>query len=112
MDEVELLDSVSKVPNGFDPTGFADRSFGLFQEPLEDVVLHVAPAVAARATSYRFHPSQAFEAQDDGGLIVRLRAGGMLELCWRLFTWRVEIEILGPETLKLMMAEELARLQA
>ncbi len=40
---------------------------------------------------------------------MRLRAGGLLELCWHLFTWRGEIEILGPESLRAMMAEELAR---
>jgi predicted DNA-binding transcriptional regulator YafY len=109
MDAVEPLDSVSDVPDDFDLTVFADRSFGVFQEPLEDIVLRVSPAASARAVSYRFHPSQTLEPQDDGGLIVRLRAGGLLELCWHLFTWRGEIEILGPDSLKAMMAEELAR---
>jgi predicted DNA-binding transcriptional regulator YafY len=109
MEAVEVLDDVSDVPEGFDLTAFADRSFGVFQEPVEDIVLRVAPAAAERAASYRFHPSQTLEPQADGGLIVRLRAGGLLELCWHLFTWRGEIEILGPETLKVMMADELAR---
>jgi predicted DNA-binding transcriptional regulator YafY len=109
MDAVELLESVSDVPDGFDLTDFADRSFGVFQEPLEDIVLRVLPAAAERAASYRFHPSQTFEPQGDGALVVRLRAGGLLELCWHLFTWRGEIEILGPEKLKVMMAEELRR---
>lgn len=112
MDDLELLDSASVMPDGFDLTAFADRSFGVFQEPVEDVVLRVAPAAASRAASYRFHPSQTFEAQDDGGLVVRLRAGGLLELCWHLFTWRGEIEILGPARLKVMMDQELARLKS
>jgi hypothetical protein len=34
---------------------------------------------------------------------------GLPELCWRLFTWRGEIEILAPDRLKTLMAEELAR---
>jgi hypothetical protein len=34
---------------------------------------------------------------------------GLPELCWRLFTWRGEIEILGPVRLKTLMADQLAR---
>ena len=90
-------------------SAFAEQSFGVFQEGVEDIVLRVRPAAAARAKAYLFHPTQVLEPQPDGGLIVRMTAGGLLELCWHLFTWRGEIEVVGPERLKAVMAEELAR---
>jgi hypothetical protein len=34
------------------------------------------------------------EDQPDGSLIVRFRAGGLLEMAWHLFTWRNEVKVL------------------
>ena len=106
---VEVLDLPAEVPDGFEMDDFAAQSFGVFQEPAEDIILRVRPGSADLARAFLFHPSQTFELQSDGSLLLRLRAGGLLELCWHLFTWRGEIEILGPERLKALMAEELAR---
>jgi predicted DNA-binding transcriptional regulator YafY len=106
---VEVLETPAQVPEGFDMDAFAHQSFGVFQEPAEDIVLRVRPGSADLAQSFLFHPSQTFEPQPDGGLLLRLRTGGLLELCWHLFTWRGEIEILRPDRLKTLMAEELAR---
>jgi predicted DNA-binding transcriptional regulator YafY len=109
MADVEVLDVAAQVPEGFEMEAFANRSFGVFREPAEDVVLRVRPGSADLARSFLFHPDQTFETQADGSLILRMRVGGLLELCWHLFTWRGEIEIVGPDRLKAVMAEELAR---
>jgi len=106
--DVQVLETPSSLPEDFDLAQFSERSFGVFQEPEEAVVLRVAPAAATRAANHRFHPSQTLEPQPDGSLIIRLSAGGLRELCWHLFTWRGEVEILEPERLKAVMAEELA----
>ncbi|MCA6300149.1 MAG: WYL domain-containing protein [Phenylobacterium sp.] len=106
---VEVLESPAQVPESFDMDAFARQSFGVFQEPAEDIVLRVRPGSADLARSFLFHPSQTFEPQPDGGLLLRLRTGGLLELCWHLFTWRGEIEILAPDRLKTLMAEEVSR---
>ena len=106
---VEVLETPAQVPEGFDMDAFARQSFGVFQEPAEDIVLRVRPGSADLAQSFLFHPSQTFEPQPDGGLLLRLRTGGLLELCWHLFTWRGEIEILAPDRLKTLMAEEVSR---
>ncbi|MCA6302463.1 MAG: WYL domain-containing protein [Phenylobacterium sp.] len=109
MADVEVLDGAAQVPEGFEMEAFANQSFGVFQEPAEDVVLRVRPGSADLARAFLFHPGQTFETQADGSLILRMRVGGLLELCWHLFTWRGEIEIVGPERLKTLMSEELAR---
>src|SRR6266545_2793090 len=64
------------------------------------------PRVRAREL-WRVAPEYLVEAQDDatllGSLIVRFRAGGAQEMCWHLFTWGGEVELLGPERLHKMM---------
>jgi predicted DNA-binding transcriptional regulator YafY len=55
------------------------------------------------AREYMFHPSQELEQQKDGSLIVRFRAGGLLEMSWHLHTWGDEVEVLSPPELKDLM---------
>lgn len=86
----------------FDLAAYAAQSFGVFQEPPEDVVLCFSPEAAEDAAEWVFHPSQIFEKQDDGTLIVRFRCGGMLELSWHLFTWGAAVKVLNPENLRLV----------
>jgi predicted DNA-binding transcriptional regulator YafY len=82
---------------------FAERSFGVFQEEPFDVVWRFSPKAAVEARQFMFHPTQVMEPQPDGSLIVRFRAGGALEMCWHLFTWDGEVEVLEPKRLRTMM---------
>jgi predicted DNA-binding transcriptional regulator YafY len=84
----------------FDLTAFAARSFGVYQEAPMDVIWRFSPAVAEDARAYSFHPTEAKEEQPDGGLIVRFRAGGAVEMCWHAFMWGTEIEMLAPVELR------------
>jgi len=79
---------------------FAERSFGVFQEEPFDVVWRFSPKAAPDARQFLFHPTQTFEDGRDGSLIVRFRAGGALEMCWHLFTWAPEVDILAPPALR------------
>jgi len=89
----------------FDLASYAAQSFGVFQEEAQDVVLRFSPNAADDAKEWVFHPSQSFEPQEDGALIVRFRSGGMLELSWHLFTWGRTVEVLAPAALIAMMQE-------
>jgi predicted DNA-binding transcriptional regulator YafY len=88
-----------------DPTfnlqAFAQRSFGVFQndEEFGEVVWRFLPKAAAHARGFEFHPSQQIEDQPDGSLIVRFRASGHLEMCWHLYVWGNQVEVLAPEPL-------------
>jgi predicted DNA-binding transcriptional regulator YafY len=108
MSHVAAQDGVAIPPPDFDLNVFASQSFGIYQDEIEDVVLRIAPQGAAEAKSWRWHPTQTFEDQADGGVIVRFRASGMRELAWHLFTWGEQAVILAPERLKAVMAGELA----
>lgn len=82
---------------------FAERSFGVFQEAPKEIVWRFAPAVALAVAEYVFHPSQSIEQQRDGSTIVRFRTGGLMEMCWHLYTWGANVEVLEPpELVKLM----------
>ena len=82
---------------------FAERSFGVFQEEPFDVVWRFSPKAAADARQFLFHPTQKFEDQPDGSLIVRFCAGGALEMAWHVITWGAEVEVLRPRHLQSLL---------
>ena len=87
MSGLEALGEPGAPPADFDLRAFAERSFGVFQEEPEEVVLRFAPDAAADARGFRFHPSQEFVEEPDGSLVVRFRAGGFQEIAHHLMTW-------------------------
>ncbi|OYV40910.1 MAG: hypothetical protein B7Z80_03280 [Rhodospirillales bacterium 20-64-7] len=84
----------------FDLASYATKSFGVFQEEAQEVVLCFSSDAADDAAAWQFHPTQSAERQPDGGLIVRFTCGGMLELSWHLFTWGDAVQVIAPEKLK------------
>jgi predicted DNA-binding transcriptional regulator YafY len=107
--EVSVLDE-NFVAQEFDLASYAAQSFGVFQEPPQDVVLRFSPDAADDAAEWLFHPSQTLVRQDDGALIVRFRCGGMLELSWHLFTWGGTVEVLAPRDNEILSGFFLATL--
>ena len=61
------------------------------------------------ALRWRFHANQTVEPQPDGGVTVRFRASGMLELAWHLFTWGDRVRVVRPDALRQVLADELQR---
>jgi predicted DNA-binding transcriptional regulator YafY len=105
--DIEVTERPASRPEGFSLQDYADESFGIFHDDTEDVVLRATPAGAEDALRWRFHANQSVEARTDGSVIVRFRASGMLELAWHLFTWGDKIEIVAPQTLKTILAEQI-----
>ncbi|MBX9616462.1 MAG: WYL domain-containing protein [Caulobacteraceae bacterium] len=108
MSAVEAQPGFAPPPPDFDLSAFASQSFGIYQDEIEDVVLHVTPAGAAEARGWRWHPTQTLEDQPDGSVVVRFRASGMRELAWHLFSWGEQVRIIAPSRLKAVMVGELA----
>jgi predicted DNA-binding transcriptional regulator YafY len=108
---VELLDQGFTRARDFSIARYAEQSFGVFQEKPVEVVWKFSPKAAADASEFLFHPAQRTEWQDDGSLIVRFRAGGLMEMSWHLFTWGGEVEILKPKRLATMLREQ-SKMQA
>jgi predicted DNA-binding transcriptional regulator YafY len=108
IEKLEVLEAFAPRPESFSLTEYASRSFGIFQDEVEEVVLEVTPGGADDALGWRFHPTQRVEKQADGSVMVHFRAGGMRELAWHLFTWGETVRILSPERLKAEMGAQLA----
>lgn len=83
----------------FDLAEYAAGSFGVFHEEPFAVVWRFAPRAAETAAEFVFHPGQEQERQPDGGLVVRFRAGGLLEMAWHLLAWGDAVEVLEPRAL-------------
>lgn len=102
---IDLLEGCFTRRADFDLAAYAAQSFGTFQEAPMDVVLRFAPEAADDAAGWLFHPTQTLAREPDGALVVRFRAGGVLEMCWHLFTWGTAVTVMEPAALR----EELAR---
>lgn len=100
LSDVALTDRVFARRAGFDLPGYAAQSFGVFQEEAQEVVWRFAPELAADALEHHFHPSERKHRLDDGRVELRFTAGGMLEMCWHLFTWGPGVEVVAPEALR------------
>jgi predicted DNA-binding transcriptional regulator YafY len=105
--EVEALARPAARPEDFSLQAYADQSFGIFQNDVEDVVLRLAPSAAESARRWRFHVNQRLEEEPDGSVVVRFRASGMRELAWHLFTWGPAVEVVAPERLRAILVEQL-----
>ena len=105
--DVTVTDRPAARPEAFSLQDYADESFGIFHDDTEDVVLRATPAGAEDALRWRFHANQSVEPQADGSVIVRFRASGMLELSWHVFTWGDRLEVLAPDALKTVLAEQI-----
>lgn len=106
IERVELLAQTFSRKRGFSIQQYAEGSFGVFHEEPVDVVWKFSPRAAADALEFLFHPSQVMEAQPDGSLIVRFRAGGLPEMSWHLFTWGDEVEIIKPKRLISLLKQQ------
>ena len=100
------VESFDRDP-AFDLQAIVSRSFGVFDEEPVDIVWKFSPEAAATARQFLFHASQVTEDQPDGGLVVRFRAGGLLEMAWHLMSWGRHVEVLEPASLRAMMPREL-----
>lgn len=107
LDAMEQAD-VSDVPfvreRDFDLRAFANRAFGIFQSEDEygEIVWRFSRRAASHARGFVFHPEQVLEEQPDGSLVVRFHAAGHLEMCWYLYAWGDQVEVLAPQRLKEM----------
>ena len=103
-----LIARASLLPNSFvrDPEfdlgKHAARAFGSFHSEAEYglVEWRFAPAAAAVARSFLFHPDQQMVDEDDGSLTVRFTAGGWLEMAWHLYNWGDKVEVIAPPAVR------------
>lgn len=104
---LKVMEEFGAPPETFNLEEYANRSFAVFQETPEDVVLSFKSDVAQDAQSYLFHPTQTSRIEKDGSLTVMFRAGGMMQLAHHLLTWGDAVTIIEPGRLKKIITEEI-----
>jgi predicted DNA-binding transcriptional regulator YafY len=102
-ERITLTGDVFERPEDFNLANWMQRSFGIWQEEIYDVVWRFTPEAAPDARLYLFHPTQVMTDELDGSLTVSFRAGGLREMCWHLFRWGDQVEILSPPELRAAM---------
>ena len=110
--QIAVTDTVASRPAAFSLQGYADQSFGIYQDDTEDVVLDFTPAAAEGALRWRFHVDQTAQQREDGSVRVTFRSSGMRELAWHLFTWGAEVTIVQPPRLRALLGEQLRAARA
>jgi predicted DNA-binding transcriptional regulator YafY len=108
------LPSISKLKletNGFERNPnfslkeFVSHSFGVFEEAPVDVIWRFSAEAAPLARTFVFHHSQSLEDEANGKLVVRFRAGGLLEMAWHLVSWGDQVEVIEPAALRDLLPE-------
>jgi predicted DNA-binding transcriptional regulator YafY len=105
-ERIELTGDVFERPADFNLGLWMQRSFGIWQEEVYDVVWRFTPEAAEDARLYLFHQTQVMTDEPDGSLPVSFRAGGLREMCWHLFRWGDQVEILSPPELRAAMVTQ------
>lgn len=98
--KLQILDDYYDRDEEFSLVEYTSNSFGIYQEEPFDVELKFSPEVAEDVMNYYFHPTQKIKLQKDGSAKVNFKAGGSYAICWHLFTWGNQVEIIKPSKLK------------
>lgn len=98
--EISLLDEYFDVEEGFDLKKYAENSFAGYQEEPMSIVLKFDSSIADEAKNFYFHPSQIIKENEDGSVTVSFKAGGSVAICWHLFRWGKDVQIIKPVSLR------------
>ena len=112
IERIEVSNDVYERPKDFNLQDYIHQSFGVFQDEIHDIIWKFSPNVADEAEKYQFHPSQQTTRNEDGSLTVTFRASGEYEMCWHLFRWGENVEILQPQSLIDLYSNYILRIQA
>ena len=110
-ERIDLTEDVFERPADFNLGAWMQRSFGIWQENVYDVVWRFTPEAAPDARLYLFHPTQVMTDEPDGSLTVSFRAGGLWEMCWHLFRWGYQVEIISPMELRKAMTFQIEQIR-
>jgi predicted DNA-binding transcriptional regulator YafY len=116
VDRIETIaptDRRFEAPEGFSVEAFLKSSFRIEVGDPVDVAIRFAPEQARYVRGKRWHESQEIEELPDaggqvgtGGLVLRMRVGGLGEVKRWVLSFGAGAEVLGPEELRVAVAGE------
>jgi predicted DNA-binding transcriptional regulator YafY len=112
IERIELTMETYAIPAEFDAERLLEDAWGIWyseKEPVE-VLLKFHPRVARRVKETRWHASEMVEEQPDGSLVWRARIAEPQEMLPWIRGWGADVEVLGPESLRQLLREEVSKL--
>ena len=101
MQNTRVTNEYFEKDEGFNLQKHLLKSFGVYQdkEPMK-IKLLFSENVKDVIENYCLHPNQKIIPNSDGTTTVMFEAGGVREICWFLFRWGKDVQILEPQKLK------------
>lgn len=112
IERIELTRENYTIPATFDPRELLADAWGIWYTEVEpiQVVLKFHPRVAMRVKETSWHRSQQIEELDGGFLLWRARIAEPQEMLPWVRGWGADVEVLQPEGMRKMIANEAGRL--
>lgn len=107
--DLEASEEGFSVPEDFDFDAYTASSFGVIAEPATRVRIRFDRAWALHVEEHHWHPSQAIERLEEGGVELAMEVGGTAELRNWVLSFGGGAEVLEPAALREEVEAELAR---
>ncbi|WP_146436394.1 helix-turn-helix transcriptional regulator [Blastopirellula retiformator] len=109
--KAEALDDYFKPPKDFDLEQHLAQSIGIFaSEKPQNFKIRISSFAAAWVREDPWHPEQKIEPQEDGSVILTVKAANDLEIIPRVLALGPEAEVLSPASCRKAVAERVKRL--
>ncbi len=108
--QAELLDKTYKIDPNFNLYESLKSSWDVVWGDEVIVRLKFSPQVSRRVCESHWHPSQVIEECSDGGTIMTVKIGSILEVTPWIRSWGGEVEVLEPLELREGIIEETKKL--
>ncbi len=105
----EVLEDTFEIPADLDLGKLLASSWGIMVGEETEVKLKFSAAVARRVKESIWHPSQQRTDLPDGGCLLTLKVGSVLEMTPWIRGWGAEVEVLAPQSLRKEMIENAER---
>lgn len=101
------LDEWFRVPEGFDPGQHLAESMGIFvaSGKAKNFRIRISARAAAWIVEDPWHPDQQLQPQEDGGVILTVKAAHELEIIPRVLSLGNEAEVLAPISCRRTIAD-------
>ena len=108
IEEAEVTDFPSQVPDGFDLKEHLSKSFGVYHADGDvHVEVRFSPTVARYVSESKWHDSQKLTAQKDGSLLADFDLANTEEVKRWILSFGKHARVLEPEELRKEIVEEL-----
>jgi predicted DNA-binding transcriptional regulator YafY len=100
------LDEWFKPPKDFDPQEHLQRALGIFtSEAPQEFRILISPRAARWVMEDPWREDQEIEPQEDGGVILKVRAGHEMDVIPRVLALGDQAEVLAPDSCRRAIAD-------